>query len=189
MGNRITHPRYGTLGSLKMSNGKTDVVLAVLVVSGSRLAATLREAEFILWLAKHDQSVIGLGTVDFDLSELPWTLEAFEQEQAFLLSVIENAQAKLGWEVLSFGTHPEVLCGDLEQIRMLVLNLTAEDLKNAEQTRMKRYTDAGMDEAMAQRLTQKSDRWQVEMPIELSKCEKHGVLLTEYGCFVCNNLA
>jgi hypothetical protein len=157
-------------------------------VSGSRLAATPHEVQFILWLAQHDQSAVGFGTVDFDLSEMPWTLQGFEAEKAFLLRVIERAQARLGWEVLNFATHPEVLCGDLEQLRMLVLNLTAEDFEHAEKTRVKQYRDAGCDEAMAQALIAPAPRWRVEMPAELQKCQKHGVFLTKYGCFVCNNL-
>lgn len=187
MGNRITHPKYGHLGPLKMSNGRTDVVLGVLVVSGSRLAVSPREVEFILWLAQLDQSAVGLGTVGFDLSEMPWTLTDFDQEKEFKLRVIEGAQARLGWEVLDFGTHPEVLCGDLEQIRMLILNLTAEDLRKAEQTRMQQYLDVGIDESMAQRLILPDPRRRVEMPVTLQKCQDHDVFLTKYGCFVCNN--
>lgn len=189
MGNRITHPRYGFLGSLKMSNGRTDVVLAVLVVSGSRLAASPHDAEFVLWLAQLDQSAVGFGTVGFDLSEMPWTFDGFDGEKAFVLRMVEGAQARLGWEVLNFGTPPEVLCGDLEQIRMLVLNMTAEDLRKAEQTRMRQYLDAGSGEATAKQLVAPDPRRGVEMPAELQKCEKHGVFLAKYGCVVCNNLA
>ncbi|RUS93950.1 hypothetical protein DSM106972_094870 [Dulcicalothrix desertica PCC 7102] len=156
-----------------MSNGRTDVVLAVLVTSGSRLALSPREAELVLWLAQRDQSKVGFGMVGFDLSEIPWTLENFDEEKAFMLKIIEGAQAKLGWNVLDFGTPPDVLCGDLEQIHMLVLNLTAEDLIKAPQMKIKHHLNTSFDEQMA---------------IELNKCEKHGVLLTEYGCFVCNNL-
>jgi hypothetical protein len=177
MGNRITHPKYGNLGSLKMSNGRTDVVLGALITSGSRLAVSLRETELVLWLAHRDQSIVGFGMVSFDLSEIPWMLKNFDEEKAFMLQVIEGAQARLGWDVLDFGTPPDVLCGDLEQIRMLILNLTTEDLIKAEQsgktTKIKHHLNARVNE---------------EMAIELHKCEKHGVLLTQYGCFVCNNL-
>jgi len=51
-----------------MSNGATNVFLDVLALSGSDLAVTTREKEFIVWLNQRDQSVVGIGTVGFSIS-------------------------------------------------------------------------------------------------------------------------
>ena len=46
-------------------------------------------------------SRIGLGNEGFDLDELPWSAD-WEAERAFLLRVIELAQAHFHWELLSY---------------------------------------------------------------------------------------
>lgn len=56
------------VGSLTMSNTATSVFLQILALSGSDLAVTDREKEFIVWLNQRDQSVIGAGTVGFSIS-------------------------------------------------------------------------------------------------------------------------
>lgn len=57
--------------------------IEVLVISGSILAGTNREKELIIWLAQRDQSVVGIGTVGFDIDEMPWTVNSFASEKDF----------------------------------------------------------------------------------------------------------
>ncbi len=78
--------------SLRMSNGLTSVFIEVLVISGSLLATTYREKEIIIWLAQRDQSVVGIGTVGFDIDEMPWTVDSFEREKEFVLYTISAAK-------------------------------------------------------------------------------------------------
>jgi len=71
MGNTITlcdNCDEKVVESLSMSNGATNVFLDVLALSGSDLAVTARENEFIVWLNQRDQSVVGIGTVGFSIS-------------------------------------------------------------------------------------------------------------------------
>lgn len=49
------------------------------MLSGSELAKTNREKEFIIWLAQRDQNVVGRGTVGFDLDEMPWIEDDFPE--------------------------------------------------------------------------------------------------------------
>lgn len=180
MSNKITHPRYGWLGELRMSNGRTNVVLSVLALAGSLLAKTHKEKELILWIAEGDQSRRGMGTVGFDLSELPWSLEEkeFIEEKAFLLKAIEAAQKELGWERIGVRTKPDDLRGDLEQIRMLILNLTIEDFSCASATtRIVREDVSAENKEKNELINYGQDR-----------CRKHEILLTKYGCIACNNL-
>lgn len=176
MSNEICHPRYGKHGILQWRNGRTFVVFSVLIINGSRLAKTRREAEFVLWLAQREQDVFGLGCVGFDLGDLPWSLDNFEGEKKFLLKVIESAKEELSCGVVEFGTHPEVLRGNLEDLRMLILNFTDEDRRTAYllEEELKDIGGRGLP---------------VEMPAQLEKCQIHRVLLTQYGCYVCNNLS
>ena len=78
------NPQSCGCGLLQMSNGLTDVFLNVLILSGSALAKTVSEKRLIVWLAEKDQSRVGAGTVDFDLWEMPWDLNTFEEDRAFL---------------------------------------------------------------------------------------------------------
>jgi hypothetical protein len=86
MGNRIKNRKNYSQEeylskSLKMSNGLTSVFISVLSLSASRLAKTEREIDFAIWLASHDQAIVGSGTVGFDISDIPWSMENFDAEK------------------------------------------------------------------------------------------------------------
>jgi hypothetical protein len=94
---------------LKMSNGLTAALIDALVLAGSALAATAREQDLIVWLARHDQGIFGLGTVGFDIGNIPWTVTGFASERAFLLRVIGAAQSGLGRERLDYEPNAALL--------------------------------------------------------------------------------
>lgn len=79
MANTISLPKElnDIVEPIGMSNGLTSVFIEVLAISGSILAKTNREKEMIIWLAQRDQSVVGIGTVGFDIDEMPWTIDSF----------------------------------------------------------------------------------------------------------------
>ena len=103
------NPQSCGCGLLQMSNGLTDVFLNVLILSGSALAKTVSEKRLIVWLAEKDQSRVGAGTVDFDLWEMPWDLNTFEEDRAFLLRVALGAKERLGWEKLNYRPNEDIL--------------------------------------------------------------------------------
>lgn len=92
---------------LCMSNGYTTVIISTLVLSGSMLATTEREKEIIVWIAQHDQEILGGGTVGFSIQDIPWTYDEFEREKNFFLQVVDGAINRLGWEKLGYkpGEH------------------------------------------------------------------------------------
>jgi hypothetical protein len=80
-----------------MNNGLTSAFVSVLALAASKLAETDRQRLFAAWFASHDQGVWGLGTVGFDMSELPWSLDTFVGDRRFVLQVIHAAKARAGW--------------------------------------------------------------------------------------------
>lgn len=58
--------------------------------------------EMTIWLAQQDQSIVGIGTVGFDIDEMPWTIDTFEEEKDFMLRMISNAIKGTGWGKLSY---------------------------------------------------------------------------------------
>jgi hypothetical protein len=86
----------------------------------SDLAETDRQREFAAWFASNDHGVFGLGTVGFDLSELPWSPETFAADREFVLRVIDAARARMGWERLGYRLREERLQPSLDQFRALV---------------------------------------------------------------------
>ncbi len=118
MANTISLPKQlnDVVEPIGMSNGLTSVFIEVLVISGSVLAKTNREKELIIWLAQRDQSVVGIGTVGFDIDEMPWTIDSFESEKDFILDTISNAADGLGWEKLSYKLRQDWVVNCLNQV-------------------------------------------------------------------------
>lgn len=156
--------------SFSMSNGLTDVFIKVLVLSGSRLAKTVDEKRLIVWLAEKDQSKVGMGTLGFDIEEMPWNINCFEDNKRFMLNVIQSARNKLGWELLEYSPNEELLFSVLEKFSEMISKLEAKDI---------------LPNALGEWLTaaDSDDPVMCGFP----KCEKHGVYLSCFGCHVCNN--
>lgn len=162
---KINSEHNNTNEWLCMSNGYTDVFFSILVISGSNLAKKEREKEIVIWLAQHDQSRVGMGTVGFDLDEIPWTYENFEEEKQFLLRVIEGAIEKHGWAILNY-TPGDGIIEFLKTFYRLVNAFTKE------------YVDP---KAYLEWI--EPDEFSEGFPC----CEEHGVLLSCFGCILCND--
>lgn len=156
--------------NIGMSNGLTDVFINVLVLSGSNLARTAEEKRLIVWLAEKDQSKVGMGTVGFDLCDMPWNKETFEENRAFLLKVIEAAKNKAGWELLDYVPNEKLLFPCLDRFAQLISKIGTDNIK---------------PEALEEWLkaANPSDPVLAGFP----KCPKHGALLSCFGCQICNN--
>ena len=165
MANVITNKHWHTPEVLRMRNGLTSVVIALLALSGSALAATDAEKDIVVWLASRDQHIFGLGAVDFDLSDIPWTAEQFEAEKSFLLKVIRRAQSKQDWGMLEYEPREDWAIDSLETLYRMVSHFFQE------------YIDP--DSAL---------NWQTEKPTMYSVCQKHGVLHHRSGCVICNDV-
>lgn len=174
MGNRISMPSNleHLVESLKMSNGLTSVFIEVLAISGSILAETNREKEIIIWLGQQDQSVVGIGTVGFDIDEMPWTIDSFEREKDFLLRTISSAIDGLGWERLSYEPRKDWLIESLKQFWLMIDTFDKESIN--------------MDSYIEWSEIEEGDDCPT-IPIGYPKCEKHEIYLSCHGCILCNN--
>ena len=153
-----------------MSNGLTDVFINVLVLSGSRLAKTEDEKRLIVRFAEKDQSKVGMGAVGFDIGEMPWNTEKFAENKSFLLNVITGAEYRLGWETLDYSPNEELLFPVLKKFSELISELSAEDIVSGSLEEW--LNAAGNDDPIFN---------------GFPKCEKHGALLSCFGCQICNN--
>lgn len=153
---------------LQMSNGAADVVIEMLVLNGSASAKTEYEKEFVVWLAEKDQNTIGIGTVGFDIDEMPWTKKNFSAEKEFMINVIKNAENKCKWDKLGYIPTEEIVVPFLKQLRALFEQMT-EDL--IDESSRKEWLDSADD----------NDPIKCGFP----RCEKHNVLLSCFGCKIC----
>lgn len=158
------------IGEIPMSNGLTDVFINVLVLSGSRLARSDSEKQLVVWLAERDQSRVGMGAVGFDIGEMPWDSERFDEYKAFLLNTIRGAERRLGWETLDYSPNENMIFPVLKKFYESVNAFGAEDI-----------VPGVLDEWLAS--AEDHDPVRRGFP----ECEKHGILLSCFGCQVCNN--
>lgn len=174
MSNSISLPQGldDSVESIGMSNGLTSVFIEVLSISGSILANTNLEKELMIWIAQRDQSIVGMGTVSFDIDEMPWTIDHFSVEKSFMLKVILRAIEGLGWEKLSYEPHQEFIISALKQFYSMIEVFTQEHVN------MESYIEWTEIEEGDDRPT---------IPIGYPKCKKHDVYLTCHGCVLCNS--
>ena len=163
MGNRITNRTYSADESLKMNNGLTTVFIEALAVSASVLASTEREKLFAVWLACHDQQICGIGTVGFDISDMPWTKLGFQAQKDFLFEVIRSAQSKAYWHLLGYQPGREDwVVESLEKFRQLIAHFSKERIVPEEKRRSAH-----------------------NMPSTFLQCPKHKVFVHQAGCILC----
>lgn len=154
---------------LCMSNSYTTVIISTLVLSGSILETTDREKEIIVWLAQHDQGILGGGTVGFSIQDIPWTYDGFEREKTFLLQVVDGAINRLGWEKLGYspGEHT---------IKFLY------EFKNLIEKFDKDYVD---DEVYKEWRSFAAEEY--GEPMRFQRCTQDNTLLYWHGCIICGD--
>lgn len=157
MGNAITNKRHSLNDRLKMSNGLTEVFLHVLVLNGSALATSDGERDLITWLPRHNQNVVGRGTVGFDLRAMPWS-ENFHQEKDFLLRTIDAARSRSLWEKLDYGPRADWVIWTLNEFQKMIESFQKEDVDPASLM-----------------------EWNKFKPVEYRKCPLHGVYLFSWA--------
>ncbi len=171
MGNMISlNSKISDKDDLSMSNGLTDVFINVLSLSGSKLAKTVDEKRLIVWLSEKDQSSVGSGTVGFDISDMPWNIQTFEENRQFLLQTIKNAKEKISWEMLDYEPDTEFLFPQLDKFYNLIEKLNVMDIS---QDNLEEWLET----------SDKDDPIFNGFPL----CQKHKALLTVFGCQICNN--
>ncbi len=175
LGNIITFntEEYVEDDSLSMSNGLTDVLIDYLLISGSELADSESEKRMIAFLSEKQQWIIGIGTVGFEIIEMPWHRESFETDKLFLLTVIEYAREltlqESVWDKLGYAPNKENIDYALNGFNALINRMTVNDID-----------DNNLQEWLSDR--EKDDPVYCGCP----KCPKHGLLMSFFGCKLCN---
>lgn len=170
MGNIVSLAKCGQ--NISMSNGLTSVFISTLGLSGTHLAKTDDEKQIIIWLLEKDQSAVGNGSVGFDVCDMPWNNENFDNIKCFLLNVIEGAKKKIGWEFLDYQPDEELLFHCLDQFYNMISNVN---------TGMINQTSA--QECLNAAKEVPNDPVVCGYPC----CKKHSVFLTVFGCHLCND--
>ncbi len=155
---------------VRMSNGATSVFITIFGLSGSRLATTEAEKRLVVWVLEKDQTFCGIGTVGFDICEMPWNPSDFDHEQAFVFSIVDGMKQKLGWETLDYEPNTEIMFSRFDLFRNLVSMMTVADINQEEIEKW--WAAAEADDPILN-----------GYPV----CEKHGVLLSLFGCHACND--
>ncbi|MHB1556886.1 MAG: hypothetical protein ACYC61_05320 [Isosphaeraceae bacterium] len=164
MANLVTYETRPDIPPIQMSNGLTSVFISVLSLAASALAESDWQREFAAWFASHDQGVCGLGVVGFDISELPWSPEAFVCDREFVLRVIDAAKTRAGWERLGYEPREEWVQACLDRFRAMVESF---DLGHA--------------------CRSESGVWRYARPAHLVLCPVHRVYQHQRGCVLCND--
>ena len=161
--NRIRCAARHDLAAIRMTNGLTSVFIKVLCLAASALARRDQERALAVSLAEHDQGWYGVGTVGFDVGDLPWSADTLDEDQAFLRRMVTAAQARTGWERLGYVPREEPLQSCLEQFRTLIEGATAGSIRRG---------------------------WSNDRPEIVSApwifCPIHQVYEHEHGCVLCN---
>lgn len=156
--------------SLVMSNSSTDVFVNIIALSGSEIAVTENQKRLIVFISEKDQRVIGGGTVSFDITDMPWNKDTFDEDKKFMLKVIKGARNKKGWKRLDYIPNEKMVSLYLDSFEDLIKRMTVDDIR---ENALKEWISAA----------KKDDPVLCGFP----KCSKHNTFLTCFGCQVCNN--
>ncbi|MFT4132088.1 hypothetical protein [Labrys sp. (in: a-proteobacteria)] len=163
MANSITYDARPDLPYLPMNNSLMSVFIDVLALAASSLASTPRQCQLAAWIAARDQGIFGLGTVGFDIAEMPWEIESFVEDRSFILRTIETAKAKRDWHRLGYEPKEEWLMPCLDKFHVLLAAFVPADIR-AEAT----------------------DRKGLWSAPEFERCPAHGLIKHAHGCPICN---
>jgi hypothetical protein len=159
MGNRITNKQVNT-DSLKMSNISTSAFMCVLALSACDTAESGWEKHFAQSIVDKDQSYRGSGTVGFDICEIGWTHEGFEEQKLYVFKVIDMAMNEYRWDDLGYTSFIKEW---LKQFKELIGSFQKQHINPAFAWPL---NDEGLD---------------------ITLCPKHLVYLNIAGCIICND--
>ena len=171
MSNTIHLKRVSDI-DLRMSNGLTHIFINTFAVAGSKLAKTEQEKKLVVFILEKNQYFVGMGNVGFDIGEMPWSLENFENEKAFVLSVLNGIRNKDGWETLGYPPREDWIFQCVDIFKQLIHNMTEDDIDFDEVKQWHEYADKESEDPVNQ-----------GFPL----CPVHNVLLTIFGCQVCTD--
>lgn len=163
--------------SFKMSNGLTDVFIDYMLVAGSELAQTESERRLIAFLSERQQSFMGIGTVGFNVTEMPWDSRSFGTDKVFLLETIAHARKltaqESAWDILGYRPNAENIEYALDSFAGLIEHMTAGDIS---------------EDNLREWVTDSYRKPDDPVLNGCTKCPKHGLIMSYFGCKLCNDL-
>ena len=163
MGNYFCHLDNPDAEGFSVSNGGTSVFVAVLCLAGHEVATKEWQKDLLVWISTHDRHVIGNGNTGFDLSEMGWQTERYEEQKLFLLLLTERARSKTNWEKLPYDPPMERAAFALDRFDKLVQGFDREHCRNMEL------------------------QWSVEPVRPFIRCTAHDIFMHSEGCVICND--
>jgi hypothetical protein len=161
-------------------------------LSGSALAKASYEKDFVIWLLARDQDFIGVGTIGFDLCEMPWSIRRFYEEKSFLLNMANGVKSKIGWSKLSYAPNEEMLFSCIDEFISLIEEFQIEDVD--ENYRLEWIKEGnplyrqGSGIWVSERNSYEWVEGEIHHEIQgYAKCLKHGLFLTYFGCHLCKS--
>ncbi len=121
-------------------------------------------------LGEKNQTFCGIGTVGFNIVDMPWERDSFDEDKSFLLAVIEGARNKLGWETMDAQPNEEPVFDALDVFEKLVQRMEKADIR---------------EEALAGWLSRAEENDPV--CCGFPKCKVHDTYVTLFGCQVCTD--
>jgi hypothetical protein len=148
-----------------MSNGLTSVFTETICLAGSDIAVENYQKDQMIWFGQRDWMLVGMGLEGFDIVEMMWDKENFEEQQKFILHVIDRATKKTNWELLEYEPH-EMIFKTLTEFKQMICDFKKEFIETEKTIgifdfdgTVKRY----------------------------DKCNKHKIFKHVNGCVICNN--
>jgi len=169
MGNSITLKRIPEM-ILSMSNGLTSAFVSTFGLSGSIIAKTEQEKKLVIYILEKNQSVLGIGFVDFDIGSMPWDLKNLEDNKNFVFSILDGMRNKSGWEKLPFAPNEEMLNRCICEFKNMILEMKTEDINVIEINEWLKNPKL-------------NDLIKNGFPL----CPSHKVLMTIYACQICTD--
>jgi len=175
-----------------MSNGLTDIFIATIGQSGSHLAGTDDEKNFIIWLLTRDQDFLGHGTVGFNLCEMPWSLSNCHQGRTFLLNVAAGVKKRIGWDHLPYDPNEDLLFPCIDSLSSMLETFGIDDVD--ERYRLEwikagnpSYRIGHGEWAAQSGFCDWVDDGSGQEIAGYAKCPVHELYLTCFGCLLCKH--
>ena len=163
MGNYFCHMSKPDSEGFSISNGGTSVFIAVLCLAGHEIAITGWQKELLAWISTHDRHVIGNGNTGFDVSDMGWHTDRYQEQKQFLLLLTARARLKTNWEKLSYAPAIERAVYALDKFDALVNGVERKHCQNTEL------------------------EWHIEPSRPLLRCFIHDIFIHSEGCVICND--
>lgn len=149
-----------------MSNGLTSVFIETMCLAGSEIAQENYQKDLMIWFGQHDWVIMGMGTEGFDISEIIWDGEKFDEQRQFMLDVIHRAQEKTNWNLLGYEPNEKMTISTLSDFKDMVSSFTINHVEENET----------------------EDIFEFDGEInKYDKCSKHNIYKHYQGCVICNN--